>query len=255
MKHLLLCLAVATCGLTACSTSLIPAKGAVEERVITISEQINALDISHGFDVVVDKTLTQNEILINTHSDIYEYIDIHVEGSSLHINLKHCKLYAKTLEVRIPEYDINSIAISGGADLVWHDASLSTLALAASGGSDVEMTCTSAKLSITASGGTDIDINGNFENLAIVASGGSDVEMAGQSKQLSVAASGGTDINLGELTAEVVTITASGGADVDICATTSLTANASGGADVSYRGNPTFVNIEESGGGDVHHRN
>jgi hypothetical protein len=49
-----------------------------------------------------------------------------------------------------------------------------------------------------------------------------------------------------------VEVSASGGADVAVHATKSLTVNASGGADVSYCGNPESKDIDRSGGADVY---
>ena len=89
------------------------------------------------------------------------------------------------------------------------------------------------------------------ETLAIAASGGADIEIKGVCTTLTVTASGGADVDLDELIAEVVTAAASGGADIQVYATKQLTVQASGGADVEYSGNPTSTNINTSGGAEV----
>ena len=220
--------------LTSCITIVQdPATGDIEERVITLTEDINTLAISSGFDVIVDKTLPRGEVRITTHSDMFDKIDIGNEGSTLNIKLKSYSLRAKVLEVRVPEYDYNSIAISGGADFEWHG-------------------CDAPLLTIAASGGADVDLEGAFEELSLAVSGGADIDASGICSTLNIAASGGADLSLGELLAGDVTVTASGGADVEVCALESLTARASGGADVCYSGNPKTLDIEKSGGGSIH---
>jgi hypothetical protein len=52
-----------------------------------------------------------------------------------------------------------------------------------------------------------------------------------------------------------VEVSASGGTDVAVHATKTLTVNASGGADVAYSGNPESKDIIRSGGADVYQAN
>ena len=208
------------------------AKGEIIEKTFTISGEPEALAISNGFDVVVDATLPRGEVRVTTHSDLMDLVDISVENATLNIKLKSSKLYAKTLSVRVPEYDYNTVAISGGADLQWHNSKAKALTIAASGGADAEITTHS-------------------ETVTLAVSGGADVELMGSSKHLSVAASGGADVDTSELKAESVEVSASGGADVDVYASNSLTVEASGSSDVSYEGNPATKNISSSGAADV----
>lgn len=232
MKRIVTILTAALC-LASCTLVIgEQAKGEIIEKTFTISGEPEALAISNGFDVVVDATLPRGEVRVTTHSYLMDLVDISVENATLNIKLKSSKLYAKTLSVRIPEYDYNTVAISGGADLQWHNSKAKTLTIAASGGADAEITTHS-------------------ETVTLAVSGGADVELMGSSKHLSVAASGGADVDTSELKAESVEVSASGGADVDVYASNSLTVEASGGSDVSYEGNPATKNISSSGAADV----
>lgn len=219
--------------LSSCLTTKM-ATGEVLEQTMVIDGDINALSISSGFDVIVDRSIPHGEVHIATHSDMFDKLDIHVEGTTLSISLNSHELQAKTLEVRIPEYAYNTLAISGGADFYWHGCSVPSFTLAASGGADVEM-------------------EGGFEELCIAVSGGADVVISGFTTTLRASASGGADLSLDELLAENVELSASGGADVDVCALSSITANASGGADIRYDGDPATRDIECSGGASIQH--
>ena len=208
------------------------AKGEVIEKSFTISGEVNGIAVSDGFDVVVDPTMPRGEVRVITHTDVMDNVDIEVVGTTLNIDINNCTLRAKTLKVKVPAYDYNVIAVSGGADFEWHD-------------------CTVASLSVAASGGSDVEITANSEEIKIATSGGADVEIDGSCKHLVITASGGSDVDASQLRAEDVEVTTSGGADVDVYATNSLKAHASGGSDVRYGGNPTTKDIKESGGADI----
>ena len=205
-------LSFALLALTSCIISR-PAKGAIEQRTITTSEEITAIAVSNGFNVIIDETIPHGEVRVLTNTDIFEYLDIEVTDKTLNLNMKPCNISTQTLEVRIPAYNLNSIAASGGSDVEWNNCAA--------------------------------------EELVIVASGGADIEIRGHCTTLTVAISGGADADLEELIAENVSVDASGGADAHVHATKQLTVDASGGADVEYSGNPTSTNINTSGGAEV----
>lgn len=232
MKPILFTLTAAA-SLTACTIQMGKlAEGEIIEKRFAISGEPVALAISHGFDVVVDPTLPRGEAHVSTHSDLMDNVVIERKDETLNIKLNTHELRAKTLQVRVPAYDYNTVAISGGADLEWHDSKAQMLTVAASGGADVNITTTS-------------------EVVTLAVSGGGDVELDGSSKQLSIAASGGADVDTTELKAENVEVSASGGADVEVYASGSLIIDASGGADVRYAGNPATKDINSSGAADV----
>lgn len=230
MKRIYFVFAVA---LIVCSCGVMEfAKGEVVEEQQAISGEVDGLAVSDGFDVVIDPTMPQGQVRIVTHTDLMDNVEIEVVGTTLNIGLNKWTLQPKTLKVYIPAYDFKSIATSGGADIKWHCCMSPTLAIAASGGSDVEITAHSHEIDIATSGGADVEIDGSCKHLAIAASGGSDVDTS-------------------ELHAEDVEVTSSGGADIDVYATNSLKAHASGGSDIRYAGNPATKDIDESGGADV----
>jgi len=69
--------------------------------------------------------------------------------------------------------------------------------------------------------------------------------------QVAIDANSGAQIRATELTAEVVHVQASSGANAQVNAQQELTANASSGSIIGYIGNPTTQNISTSGGGSV----
>lgn len=130
------------------------------------------------------------------------------------------------------------------------------VSLDASGGSDVkaEGTFASDNLRIGASGGSDLTIDVAAGALDIEASGGSDMRVSGTARSARVESSGGSDLNAGALTADEADVESSGGSDLTISVRQKIVGDASGGSDVTYSGTPSSVNVNTSGGSEIHHR-
>ncbi len=190
----------------------------VESRSVALTAKAEAIAVSHGIDVVVDPTLDRNEAVVTTHSDVIDYVKVYVEDSTLNIKLDAPRRFSTSrLEVRIPRFDYNTLAVSGGAEFSDNDY--------------------------------------RSKSLTIAASGGAEVDIAGECKSMIAAASGGAELSLDELSVESANIAASGGAEVDLYVTESLVVNSSGGAEVSYKGNPAKVESSKSGGASIEHDN
>jgi len=130
------------------------------------------------------------------------------------------------------------------------------VALDASGGSDVktEGTFASDTLRVVASGGSDLTIDVAAGTLHVDASGGSDLRVSGTARSAHVESSGGSDLNASALTADEADVDSSGGSDLAIGVRQKISGEASGGSDVTYTGTPGSVNVDTSGGAELHHR-
>ena len=204
-------------------------------KTYTLYEEISALEISNGVDVVVDDALPHNQVYALTNAKNFNRLSVEVIDGTLHIGvstytaifgLKRCLVY-------VPSVAYERVALKGGSDFLWDN-------------------CNSDVLSVSVSGGGDCQINNcNSDVLSISVSGGSDCYIKGVAQKLSIDSSGGADTKCGELEAEDVTINASGGSDIDAVANSTLSLTASGGADIHIKGNPQIVYWDVSGGADI----
>jgi hypothetical protein len=130
------------------------------------------------------------------------------------------------------------------------------VSLQASGGSDVttEGTFTSDTFEVVASGGSDVEIDISTGALEAETSGGSDMTLMGSARSARMSASGGSDLNASRLTADEADVQSSGGSDLTIAVREKIVGDASGGSDITYTGEPGTVDVDTSGGADVHHR-
>jgi hypothetical protein len=123
-----------------------------------------------------------------------------------------------------------------------------------SGGGDGEVVVrTPALESLSLSGSADVVVEQfNGPELTITASGSNDVELHGRAGQLVMRLSGSSNIDASRLETKHVEIIASGSGDLMVCALESLNVLSSGSADIVYYCDPERVEITASGSGDIH---
>ena len=183
------------------------------ERTYPLNEDIVAIEVGDGIDVVVDSTLAKEELLVFSNKEDFSNFEMKVENGNLSVSVKSV-LIPKVYKVYVPAFNFEALTLSGGSDLEWDGCAV--------------------------------------DKLAVVVSGGSDCEVAGHCNTLVVEASGGSDADLEDLLACDVTVEASGGSDVSVHATRTISVVASGGSDVYISGTPQISDWSVSGGADVH---
>ena len=183
------------------------------ERTYPLNEDIVAIEVSDGIDVVVDSTLAKEELLVFSNKEEFSNFEMKVENGKLSVSLKSVFI-PKVYKVYVPAFNFEALRLSGGSDLEWDDCAV--------------------------------------DRLTVTLSGGSDCEVAGRCNTLVVEASGGSDADLEDLLAGDVSVTASGGSDVSVHALRTISVSASGGSDVYIAGTPQILGWDVSGGSDVH---
>lgn len=126
--------------------------------------------------------------------------------------------------------------------------------LIVSGGGDGEIVVrTPALESLSLSGSADVVVERfSGPSLTITASGSNDVELHGRAGRLVMRLSGSSDIDASRLEARHVEIVASGSSDLMVCAIESLDVLSSGSSDIVYYCDPERVEVTSSGSGDIH---
>ena len=183
-------------------------------KTYTLYEDISALVISDGVDVIVDDALPHDQVYALTNANNFKRLSVEVNDGTLHIGGVSISIFGyNRCLVYVPSVAYERVALKGGSDFLWNSC--------------------------------------NSDVLSISVSGGGDCQIKGITQQLSIDSSGGADVKCGELEAEDVTINASGGSDIDAVANSTLSLTASGGVDVHIKGNPQIVHWDISGGADV----
>ncbi len=204
------------------------------QREIRQVENFSSIKVANGLDVYITQEKEQRVEVEAIKGQIHRIIT-EVNNGTLHVYVKGSfKWNAKDIrKIYISAPEFKNITANGGADI--------------HGNTVVK----SESLNVECNGGADIYLSVETNDLNLSCTGGADMLMEGITENLSATASGGADINAKKLKAKYVVASASGGSDVDVYASESITAKASGGGDINYLGSPKIKHISESGGGDV----
>jgi hypothetical protein len=215
------------------SAQFLKGNGNVTESERNVSG-ILSVEVEDGIDLYISQG-NKETIKIVADQNLHQYIKTETDGDNLRIYLSKMVRKAKTLKVYLSVKDIKGIGVSGGSDLY------------------TESTLKSNTLSVICSGGGDAKIDVDVNKLKFKASGGSDGYIKGSAKNLQAKATGGSDIHASDLVAGDCHIEVTGGSDAKINVSGELYVKASGGSDVSYKGKPTHVDANTSGGSDLRH--
>jgi len=126
-----------------------------------------------------------------------------------------------------------NVVVSGASNLSMEDVSTGDAEITISGGSE-------------AAGG--IMVSGNTR---LTISGGSRAELEGTSDVLAVEGSGGSNLDLANFAVHNANVVLSGGSQTTINLDGRLDCDLSGGSQLFYIGNPTFGDVNTSGGSTI----
>lgn len=202
----------------------------------------HAVDVSAGIDLYL-KMGDSEQVRVEADDNIIDDIVTEVRNGTLRIYMKKGNFFnffnfgsTSPRKVYVTVTELKSINASSGSDV------------------RSENTLKGDKLEVNSSSGSDVILDVVYKDVSLDASSGSDIKMKGKAKTVRASASSGSDINARDLEAVIGHASASSGADITIHATGEIYANASSGADVSYYGNPSVKDINESSGGDISQR-
>jgi len=204
------------------------------------AKNFNAIKVSTGIDLYLTMG-DEEKVSIEADDDIIDDIITEVKNGTLHIYIKQNGWFnwGSTNHTKKAYVTVKELT-----------------ELHASSGSDVrsENTLKGESLEVSASSGSDVVIDVYYKNLSVDTSSGSDAKLSGKVKTFEAESSSGSDIKANKLEAKIAKLRASSGSDISVTVTDELYAHASSGSDINYYGNPQIRDIDESSGGDVHHK-
>ncbi len=192
------------------------------------------VEIQDGIDLYLSQGSVE-KLQIEADENLQQYIKTEIEQGNLKIYLSKSVWKSKSLKVHLTIRNIIGLSASGGSDVETLDLLKFT------------------DLSVICSGGSDAKLNIEAEKLKFKASGGSDGYLTGTVKNFLAKGSGGSDIHAFDLKSTDCFIEMTGGSDAEVNASGLLNASASGGSDVTYKGTPTNIDSNMSGGSSLHH--
>lgn len=202
-------------------------------------KNFSAVHVSAGIDLFL-KMSDSEEVKVVADNDLIDNLITEVKNGTLEIYMKksgwnNWKING-TRKVYVSVKELNEIHSSSGSDV------------------RSENTLTGESLEVKVSSGADVELDVVYKNFSVDTSSGSDAKISGKTKTLVAEASSGSDIKAGSLESKICKASASSGSDITVNVSDEIYAHASSGGDISYTGNPSVKDINESSGGDVRHR-
>lgn len=215
--------------LTSCADYLTP-EGGITEREIEIPAAAGSMEITDGMRLVLEETLPAGTAIIRTHENIQPYIKAESVRNNTIFTVDARRF--KNLEVTITASPASytSFIASGGSEI--YSPERQNL----------------AKASFIISGGSHAKISATCDTASIECSGGSELTLTGASANANIICSGGSRCYAYDFAAQTATVDISGGSNLEITVTESLTGDNSGGSHIRYKGTPSYLNINNTGG-------
>lgn len=214
------------CDLTALAG--VSGKGPVVPKEYNLSG-FDAVEVSHAFEVVIEQG-DGFQVTVKTHENLVQYLDVKVEGGTLHVGFKGIHSLNNTdgeVYVRMPR--LRAVGLSGacGAELRgdWKSESFS---VDLSGASDLKGQITAGEAKLECSGASSVNLTGTADKTTIEGSGASKFHL--------------DDFTTGDLHIEL-----SGASHASVIVNGRLDADLSGASSLHYGGNPTLGSTDTSG--------
>ena len=211
----------------------ISGNGNVEDRDLNISGSFDAVRASEGWEVILKKG-NENSVSASLDSNLYEHLDVHIDGSRLKIDTEDDTQIGRATSKKI---------------YVTFSDHLSELKASSAATITSESTLEGERLSLDVSSAGTINTEVAVRSVDTDASSAGTINVKGITERFAGDASSAGKINASGLKSENAKADVSSAGYVGIFASKSIHADASSAGNVEYWGNPESVNAQESSSG------
>ncbi|HEA29320.1 MAG TPA: DUF2807 domain-containing protein [Leeuwenhoekiella sp.] len=233
----ILATAMLTLLLTSCHFDFhqVDGNGHVVEKNLNINKNFNAITVSNGWEVILKKG-TQPGVTASIDENLYEYLDVHVDGNTLEIEMK----------------DNNNVGSATSRKIyVTYAQNLDKLKASSAGEITSEDVLMGEKILFDASSAGSITAKIEVRHVETEASSAADLNLSGLAQTFNGSASSAASIDAKNLKTEEATADVSSAGSITVFASKTLDAEASSGGSVNYWGEPKEVRDSESSGGSI----
>ncbi len=189
-------------------------------------------------------------IKVTVDENLEQYITVTKSNDVLIIKTQPLSIIGNPVlraDIQIP--DLRNVELSGGGHAeVSGFKTTGSLNAVVSGGTIANMDMETGDFTLNGSGGSIIKGKMITGNVKIILTGGSQLDFEGNGANTDISASGGSGLDFSEFGTKNTAIALSGGSHASVDVTGRMDVSASGGSQLNYSGNPTFGNVEISGG-------
>jgi hypothetical protein len=239
MKNLKFLMIAAIClGITSCIDGQIRktvrGNGNVvkKERSVTSFEGVS---VSTGIDVYL-KQGDNESLAVEADENLHEYIITEVKAGVLHVYTDANIREAERKRVYVTMKEITSLKTTSAGDIIGETPVK---------GKDIELSASSA-------GNIKLDVN--CEKLEVDISSSGDITLSGEAGSLNADLSSAGDLEAYNLLVREADVSVSSAGDARINVSEKIKARASSAGDITYRGDPKYVDASSSSAGGIHRK-
>ncbi len=202
-----------------------------EKRTVSHFDKVS---VNGSFDVVL-RDGKEGQISIVGEENIIPYIETIVSDGLLNIKFKNNTSisYSEKLVISVPFEDINEVRLLGSGDVISKKA------------------ITAENVAIDLIGSGDMKMEVKAKNITVKLSGSGDIELSGKCDDYDCIILGSGDVNSFKLKAKNTTAKVLGTGNISTTTTKKIKATVSGSGNITYKGNPKYVDSNVSGSGDI----
>ncbi|MFT4660478.1 MAG: hypothetical protein ACI8XB_000746 [Patiriisocius sp.] len=208
--------------------------GDVITRKINVSS-FDKLKIECSADVIVGEGNTQ-KVEVKGQSNIIDVLSTEVAGDTWKIDFDKSVCFSKEFVIYVTVPSLKAIHIHGSGDV------------------DGETLFKEESFEVSINGSGDVNMNVEARDIEIEIDGSGDVNIEGSTNDLSIEIDGSGDVSAYNLETKNCSVEVNGSGDSNILVSGTLNVEVNGSGDVSYKGNPSNIQVDENGSGDVKHR-
>lgn len=205
--------------------------GGVAQQVRNVVD-FTGIKAGNSFEILLSPK-NENSVQVNAPENLQPQIKTEVKNGILVISEEGNLKTDKDIVISIGVKSINSISISGAANLKTEN----------------QINCD--KIFIESNGAGDVYMNLKANEIHTENSGAGDITLEGQTQKLESAISGAGALKATDLEADKANIKVSGAGDAKVYVKQILDADVSGAGSIIYKGNPLERNVNISGAGSV----
>ena len=211
--------------------------GNVVTKTRTISD-FKGVDVGGSFDVVLVKG-KERKVIIKGEENIIKYIETKVRNNTLQVKYQNNINISTTkkLTVTIVYRDIEKISLSGSGNIINKGV----------------LNNSNLKVNLGGSGNITLHVDSDEVHSSIGGSG--NIKLQGESNELECSIAGSGSIKAYELNTNILLASVTGSGSIRSTVNKKIKAKVVGSGSVYYKGNPTHIDSNSIGSGDVIDRN
>jgi hypothetical protein len=198
-------------------------------------QSFTGVKVSSGIDVYLSQG-NDEKLVVEADENLHEYITTEVRNGVLNVYSEVNIRDAERKRIYVTMKEVNSVRTTSAGDVI----------------GQTPIKTERLDLSASSAGNIDLEVNADEINLDISSSG--DISLKGATRILDANLSSAGDLNANELEAKEAEISVSSAGDAEVNVLDKITARASSAGDITYSGNPKYVDAHSSSAGGIHRR-